>query len=555
MFGEVGNVWSKVKRVICRGLGVILVGAVIYIFFMSGSLASIPTKISDEYPLGDEEVNYMISLVVHRGGEWYKDFSIAYPPGRYLTLAMLYEVMPPTFATYHLYWRIWGLITPVAFFYLCLLIYQELGAKRYLALTSSAVATFVYLSFVHSMQEAHVMLMLMGLVLLANMRKIWKSYLAVFLLGLIFLFRVDLGVITTLAGSIVFKQIKEKTRPKDWIVGFLAVWAPVITYILLNGSLGNFLHDTVVLGLILQPKQMSLPIPNNSFWLVYWATLIALLTGGGDLLARARGKGALGVRLMAGVMILAYVAALGRSDEAHLWYGLAFWPILTGYYLLRVRELKVTAYSVWITAVVVGWSYLILKLKSPTLYLLSGSLYLVAMSKIKVEKLGNLALTGLAVSLLIFHSVSFLKLRMSMPHTLLPERWEEGTFRNDPGEVAGLRLGMKTELMLAEVKEIIQEDSIFLYPDHTLYYEYLGKKNPSRHYFMIGESTEKTEGELLAGAKMVKYVLLFPTSARSIGSKVEKYILENTSVVRKFEIGKMEITLREKTKPGSEEIQ
>lgn len=534
----------KIFHWVVGGVGVMLVTAVIYLFYLSGSLSSIPTKISDEYPLGDEEVNYMISLVVHRGGGWYKDFSIVYPPGRYMSLSLLYTVIEPTFATYHLYWRIWGLIAPVALFYLCLKIYRELGATKHLAAISATISTLVYLSFVHSMQEAHVMLMLLGLILLSRKGGKGKTYLSGLLLGLVFLFRVDLGVMVTLAGFITHWLTEEKWQMREWMMGFLAVWVPVIGYITFNGSLGNFLHDTVLLGLFSQPIQMSLPIPDNSFWLVYWATLVMLVTGGGDMLARARGKGKLGVRLVASTMILSYVTALGRSDEPHLWYGLSLWPIVSGYYLLRMRELRVTARSVWIAAVVMGASYLILKLKSPALFLVSGTFFLVAISKIRMEKLGNLALVGLGASLLIFHSISFLKLRLTLPHKLLPEVVEAGTFRNDPGEVAGLRIGKKTEAMLLEVKPEIGPDSILIYPDHTLYYEYLEKTNPSRYYFMIGESTDKTERELLSAVKGVKYVLLFPTSARSVGSKVEQYILEDTTVIKEYEIGKMEITLR-----------
>lgn len=542
--------WNKLCRVIIGGLGVILVMAIVYVFYLSGSLSSIPTKISDGYTLGDEEVNYMISMVVNRGGGWYKDFSIVYPPGRYIALSFLYTVIPATFPSYHLYWRIWALAAPVAFFYLCHNLYCALGAKKLVATTCSALATGVYLSFVHSMQEAQVVLLLLGITLfLKNSR--WKPYILGFLLALVFLFRIDLGIMAIIAFIIAYWQAQTKPKFRELVAGSLVIWVPVIIIIALNGSLGNFFHDTVLLGLFNQPRQMSLPIPNNSFWLVYWSTLVMLVTVGGEMIARARGKGELGIKVIAGVMILMYLAALGRSDEPHLWYGLAFWPVVVGYYLMRVRELRVTPSSIGITAIVVGWSYIILQLKSPTIFLITSTGFLIAMGKVRIEKLGSLALVGLAASLMIFHSVSFIKLRFTPPHGLLPEVVEEGTFLDDPGEVAGLKLGEKTELMLAEVREVVKEDSILIYPDHTLYYEYLGKANPSRYYFMIGESTNRTETELLTAVRDVRYVLLFPTSARSVGSEVEKCILQETREIKKYVLDGMEVSLRKNAKQES----
>lgn len=536
-----GSVWSKV-------LSVVLVTAVIYLFFLSGFTNSIPTRIADDYPLGDEEVNYMTSLTMFRGGKWYEDFAIVYPPGRYILLSGLYHLVSPTFPTYHLYWRIVGLITPVVLFFFSRLVYRRMGGEVVLANAGAALATMTYLGLVRSMQEGHVFLMLFLMTLLSKKMESKRQYLAGILLGITYLLRLDLGIMATLAATMSYLTSQPRFPLKKIIMGSLTVWLPVLGVITVHGSIGNFFHDTLIVGLWHQPRQMSLPLPIHELWLVYWAGLVVLVSLLGSMIARAKGqKSELALKTVAGTGILLYAAVLGRSDEAHLWYGLAFLPLAVGYSLLCLKLFKFNLVALVASLMIVGWSYVMLKLKSPPLYLASALLLIYLCSRIPRKLLRGMAVWGLIFGLTIFHSLSYLELRLRLPHSPAREVLAYETFRNDPGETAGLELGPETVNMLKEVKRLTSGKTVFIYPDHTLYYEFLGQANPSRYFFMIGESSKLDEQELTRSAQTVDFILLFPRSGRSEGSPTEEWILANTAVEAEYNVGKMKVELRQKT--------
>ncbi|MBU0618600.1 hypothetical protein KKD62_00015 [Patescibacteria group bacterium] len=516
-----------------------------------------------DYLPSDEEANYLTALTVFRGGGLYQDFAIAYPPCRFLLMGLLFKIFSPTIPVARLYFN---LVTPVLFpallFFLSYKVLQLLSKtesinqailKNYFL---SLILTLIYLLFVQSAQEVHVLtalFFLTGLLTWKNLKI--KNFILGFILGLTYLFRLDSGLLISISLALTqLNQIKKNLKKiKFFISGLLTVWLPVMFLIILKGSLINFIHDVLILGLWTQPKMMSLPIPPSPLGLVFLASLIFLL--GSSLLLIIKSRQNAFLFSLAIFSLLSFVSALGRSDESHLWYGLNWITIVLGVILFELFITKKDKNDFnWLSILKISLGLfvtakLIIYFKSPLALILLISLgYLIIVSKVKNQRQQlsskNIALATLLTSLLIFHSFSYLKLRLNLPG--LPKSFNRPSTA-DKNKIAGLIFEPDYIETLTQIKINLSDDkNLFIFPDHVLFYEFFEKQNPTRHFYLTGERTEKTETEIIEqlAASQTQDFLIFPEKAEQRGGRVWQWIKQNTKITASYQLNNIKIELR-----------
>lgn len=495
-------------------LAFLVVPLFVYLFIVNSSLAVIGPKIQN-YSASDEETNFLTSLSVYRGEGLYQHFSISYPPGRFLAQALFFHFVAPTVVSDRIYMNLFApLLFPTLLFFLT---YRLVGSY-WLAW----LALLIDITLVHSAQEVHVFIAGFLLVLLSAVPA--RRFFLGLLLGLIFLFRFEAGIIVTLSLLLAYRTLP----PRQATLGFAVVWLPVLANMIFHGTISNFLYDTVVLGLITQPRVMGQAIPTNSLWYVFLASLLAL---SGLALSLATNHSQL-QRVVAGVALLSYVSALGRSDEGHLWYALLWLPLLVSYGLTQLTRLRPLP-NIFIGIGLFLACYLIIIVKSPTFFLLSGSLSLMFASRL-TRFSREIAIAGLIVSLLVFHSFQYFTLRFQLPRYVgaLAHPWTQVPA---PDSIGGLDFPPATLATLSSIKTHITGDnpSLFIFPENTIYYEYFGLPCPTRYTYLIGERTAKTESDIIRDLESTTnlYILVFPGKAEERGGEVWKWITSHKTPI------------------------
>ena len=298
-------------------LAFLAVPLLVYLFIVNSSLASIGPEVTHYVP-SDEETNFLTAMSVYRGRDYTK--TLVFPiPGRFIAQALFFRLTAPTVVSARIYMNLFApLLFPTLLFFLTYRLLRVLKIGFFPAYLLGWLALLFDLTLVHSAQEVHVLIAAFGLILLSSLR--WRHFFLGLFLGLIFLFRFEAGIIVTLSLALAYRHLPTKQS----IFGFLVVWLPVIINLLVYGTLFNFFYDTIILGLITQPRAMGQAIPPNALWFVFLSSLIAVF-GFALSLATSPNKS---IRVFAGVALLSYVSALGRSDEGHLWYALLWFPLL-----------------------------------------------------------------------------------------------------------------------------------------------------------------------------------------------------------------------------------
>ncbi len=522
--------------------------AAVYVLFIHSGITSLTDSPGIPYIAGDEEINYLTALSTYRGEGLYKGFSLVYPPGRFLLQAALFHIVSPTVPAARFYFHITPLFFVVFFFFLCYKIFLRLGSKSPIAYGLATIATFAYSALIHSAQEVHAFVALFFLVSLSDFRKeTVKNTILGILLGCVFLFRIDTGVLL-LISLLIFKMITIQ-NVKDYILGFGIVWAPMLLYIAAFGSLQNFLYDALYLGLIIQPKTMSLAIPPAPLGQLFYAILIFLMASSISLSIEAAS-----LRPFALFSLMSFVAALGRSDEGHLWYG-AIWSSFYVAYLIHQfldkenmqQPLKIILLPM--AGAFFGLGYFLIGIKNYLFFIASCAAILFFSSRLKKRNIMLIMISGLIASFMIFHSVSYLRLRLIKPTFTPTTTLAPGLFTSDSSEIAGLKFSNKDREILKKAKTRLDKKNewLFIYPSNVIFYEYFGLKNPTRQYYHTGETTEKLQNEIIADFEKsnITNFIVFPEKV--IGNrKVWRWIKRYTYIDATFVVNGEKMHIRKK---------
>lgn len=518
----------------------------------------------------DADVDILIPLSILRGEGLYEGFSIVYPPGRYLLEASLFHFFGNSYPIISVYKIATTLVFfPIALFLMAYVLFRKLIRSKMLVSYGLALATAaIYLMFIRSAQETHVFAALFFALLLYGKSKGISKWIKVglgVLFGIVALFRVDAGIFLGAAVSIplvseVVKHNLDLRKAKNYIYGFGIVWVPVFLGLILNGSVGNFFYDAFILGLIHQPRVMSIPIPINELRLVFQATLIFLSMVGLTVYLDAKEvkplKDRIAMQAIAVFGVLSYVGALGRSDEPHLWYGLAWLSFFVVYAVYRLvkwglRREHISIYGTIFTfAGVLGYSWLVLEIKQPLFFLVTTSLIFLLFTFKKRASIAVL-IGGLIATFVVFHSVSYLKLRFFWGMPSSDQGKEQSWITNEENEFIGFVMQEESKKLLDQIQADIpvEEEYIFVYPENLFLYEYLPYKNPTRYQLLAQTTSERTESETIEQIQEnnVTYFLIFQKSAKERNDKVKTWLDLNTEVTKTYLEGDLTIELRQRT--------
>lgn len=520
---------------ILKILSFLLVPLFVYLCIVNSSIAAINPSVTNYAP-SDEETNYLTALSVYRGEGLYQNFSISYPPGRFLAQALFFRLTGPTVISARIYMNLFApLLFPTLLFLLTFILLRRLMLQFIPAYLLSWFAALLDITLVHSEQEVHVVMAAFLLVLISKL--LLRDFLLGLLLGLIFLFRFEAGIIVTLSLLLSYRSLPKRQA----IYGSLLVWAPVIINLLLHASLFNFLYDTLVLGLITQPRTMGQAIPPNALWFVFLSSLILVFSFSLSLWQR----GDKHLKVIASVALLSFISALGRSDEGHLWYALLWLPLLISYAIAQLGRTRLLP-TIYSGIVLYLASYLVITVKSPGIFLFIGSLALIIASRF-AKYSRELIVGGLIAALLSFHSYKYFTLRLQIPHFVgsIASPW---SYPISKDSIGGLNFPDSTLNTLAELKSHITgpNPSLFIFPENTIYYEYFDLPRPTRYLYLTGERTAYTESTIIADLESSPnlYILVFPDKAEQRGGEVWSWIEQHSRVVSRSSLQNNPIELR-----------
>ena len=538
-------------------LAFFFVALLTYVFFVHGSLMTIHDSVGEIYVPSDEETNYINVLNTYKGEGLYKSFNVVYPPGRYLIMSLLFRIFGATVPTMGLYFILLpGIFFPTFLFFLAYKIFRKFSSAVF-SLLLSAITVFISQFFIYSAYDVHVFIALFFIVLLSEFKSAYlKNILLGVALGLVFLFRVEAGVFLLLAFAVsCFEKREDYKKLIPSLVGFLFVWIPVLTYILMTGSLKNFFYDTLYLGLIIQPRVMGLPIPPPPVGLIFLSILIFLFFSSLSLYVNSKNQ--VGVRIFAVFSALSYVTAIDRSDEAHLWYGAVWLPFYIAYFISRFPDFKnfikpkILPLIIPVGSAFFAFGYFILKIKSTSLFIIATVVIFWLFSRKFWKNTASLILiSGVLTALVVFHSLSFVKIRFAgIPRVSLKNTLPSGIFEPEKGEIAGLKFSQSYLSVLENVKEKLDIKSkyLFIFPDHVIFYDYFKLKNPTRYYLHTNQATDEIEEEIIKNLQMTKTnnSIFFPDSPTFL-KKVRKWIIDNTYIEEEYLLGNAKMELRKR---------
>lgn len=533
-------------------IAVLFVMIGVYGFSVSG-ISNIKNTVMS-YESDDTDANYFAALSVYRGEGLYKNASIVYPPGRFLAIAGLFNIMGESIPTYGFYFNFFApFLYPIFLYILSFQIYSTFISRKY-ALIFALLPIVIDFTIIRTAQEIHAVSLLFFIVLLTPFKSIkLKNFLLGLLFGLIPLFRIEAAIFTFVALAIAqMSKFKLQKISKLTILGFSVVWVPVLAFIIFKDSFYYFFHDLFYLGLIIQPRTMSHSIQTDHVQL-FTAMLIFLLSSGLALFIKTKNKH---IRTIAIFSVVSFTSALSRSDEGHLWYGSIWMSFYIGHLLISVMDIKKVFNKPSIIRILLLSVFFFLigtfliYVKTPGIFVLTVMLLFIIVSRfsLKINWI-IIQVSGLIASVFIFHSISYFTLRYSpLSFNFILPNYGKGLFQDDNGEIAGLKFPEEYVKVLQNIQSEIPADEkyLFIFPDHALYYEFFKQKNPTRYYYLTGERTKNTEAHMISQIEKsnTHYFLVFPDNAEIRKGYAWEWIQKNTIVKNKFILGTDEVHLR-----------
>lgn len=475
------------------------------------------------FTYGDPEVTGYIAYLVGNGAKLFQDFSMIYAPGRFIALAALnksfgVEFSIPLLSVYGSF--IAGVLVPFGIYLASFMLLNQ--KKSILRFFIALIPMLMYLLFLRSGQDVHAAILLFVAVYAFSKEKPnrYISVLAGFLWMLIGFFRIEAGIIAFIAVVATEFIVHKKEKNSLYLYGsYLFFQLCYFLLIVFHGSLNNFFHDVVQLGIIAQPKLMKvLILPANyplfEFFLLLnvAAALIAIVGEKKPFI------------LLSLLSLLGYANALGRADFDHLYYGIVLAApgiILAGVelvsrwkeYFTQKISLKVLLFALLFVALAV------LTVKKQSTYLLLGFVPLLILSTKMVKK--QSALIALFILIVAFTSlirsqslfVFYAKRQFALPRIPSVSEYKQIPLyfsEVKKGNYGGFILSAENEKALGEMKKDLAGNSLFIYPSHVTLYHALGKKPPIRYFYFNHEYTKRMEDEtvqMLQNEK-IEYVLV-----------------------------------------------
>lgn len=537
---------------------IILVSIYVYVFSVSKGISAINSSIS-EYSPSDTDTNYYAAASVYNGEGLYEHFSSPYPPGRFIALAGMFRAVGASIPSSTFFFNFFApLLFPILLYILSYLVIKKLTSMN-MALLLALIPVVIDGVIVRSAQEVHVFVLLFFIVQLWLKNSDLKKFVSGLLLGLVFLFRIETGFF--LLAGIFLAHMKKPRVTIESFYGFCLVWVPVLLSLLYTKSFMNFSYDVLYLGMVSLPHSMAQAIQPDHLPL-FIALLIFMSASGLSLFVR---KDTDTVKVLAVVSVLSFSTALSRSDEGHLWYGAIWFSFYCGLLVASAKEMfsrlskSVIVQAAIYAVIFVVLGILFVHIKSPMLFV--GGLACVFAALVLVRKKPSwvaLQIGGIVAALMVFHSVSYVRLRLALPSGLaVVPSYSNGFFQDDDFEIAGLTFPESDiqALNLIQQKIPSTEKYIFIFPNHYLYYDYFQQQNPTRYYYNNNEQTPDIQADTLVGIQstQTKYFLIFSEEARLKGGDVWKWILENTKAVGTYELSGKKVELRVRI-PTSQDI-
>jgi len=531
------------------------VALLVYIFFVHTGFMTISNSVGEIYRPSDEETNYINVLNTYKGEGLYKSFSVVYPPGRFLVMSLLFKIFGPSVPTMGIYFILLpGIFFPTILFFLSYKIFRKFR-RPFFSFLLSIITVLISQFFIYSAYDVHVFAAVFFVVLLSEFKSVYlKNIILGILLGVVFLFRIEAGIFIFL--SIVVSCFEKRDDYKKLIpslIGLLTVWIPILIYIFFTGSLRNFFYDTLYLGFIMQPKMMGLPIPPPPVGLIFLSTLIFLFSSSLSLYVKSNNQTE--IKIFALFSALSYVSAIDRSDEGHLWYGIVWLPFFISYFISELInfkskiKIKILPLIIAISIVFFAFGYFILKIKSTSVFLIATIIIFWFFNKKFWKNYTYLILiSGVLASLVVFHSLSFLKIRFAgLPKVSFKKSFTPGLFKPEEGEIAGLKFSQSYMDVLKEIKGKLDSKNnwLFIFPDYVIFYDYFKLKNPTRYYLHTNQTTDRIEREIINKLEITKTnnFIFFPDEDTYL-KKVRKWILDKTHVEQTYKLGNEKIELR-----------
>lgn len=536
--------------------GFFLVLLTVYIFFVHTGLMAVSDFAGENYRPSDEEINFISALHTFNGEGLYKSVHNVYPPGRFFALALFFKMLGVSIPTLRLYF----ILLPTAFFptFLFFLTYKlfKKYESAFFSLALATLATLVYLLFIYAALDVHVFAALFFIVLLSDFRsERTKNIILGILLGVVFLFRIEAGVFLFL--SIAIPHLKKEGQLKNLasaMFGFLSIWIPVLIYFVFTSSLKNFIYDTIYPGLIAQPKLIDLPIP-NALGAVFLAVLIFLFSATLSLYVKSGNYTE--IRIFALFSILSFAGALVRSDEGHLWYGAVWLPIYISYFISQLHNFKnflktkLLPLIIPVCLVFFALGYFIIKFKSATVFVITTVIiFWFFTKKFKKDYAFLFLISGVITSLILFHSLSFIKLRFAgLPRVSFKNTFSSGLFQSEAEEIYGLKFSESNIDVLKKIKEDLDTKNkwLFIYPNNVLFYDYFKLKNPTRYYYFAVGTTNEMDEEIIRDLEKTNTnnFIFFPDEQIN-QKKVRNWILDKTYIDKTYKLGNTKTELRKR---------
>lgn len=528
--------------------------SVIYIFFVHTGLMNIDNYIGENYRSPDQEINFISALQMYNGEGLYKSISNVYPPGRFIALSIFFKVLGVSVPTSSFYFIFLPTVFfPTLLFFLSYLLFVKYKSKLF-SLALATLSTLIYLFFIYSAQDVHVFAALFFIVLFSNFRseKIKNIVLGI-LFGIVLLFRIEAGIFLLLSIIVTFYDGKKEIKKLTYaLLGFLTIWVPILILFIYTGSLKHFISDTLYPGLLAQSGLIDLPI-NKSHEYVFLALLIFLFSTGLSLYVKFPNQ--TGIRIFALFSVLSFAGALVRSDEGHLWYGAVWLPIYVTYAVSQLNNFKkiirpkflLLAIPNSISFFLIG--YFIIKFKSSSAFILITTIiFLLFTRKYKKNYSFLILISGVITSLIVFHSLSYIRFRFTgLPIVSFKNNFSTNLFRSEADEIHGLKFNTSDMSTLKKIKDQLDINNkwLFIYPDHTLLYDYFKLKNPTRYYYFAIRLTNEMEAEIIKDLKKTRTnnFIFFPNKEIN-QRKVRQWIIQNTKVDQVFMLGEERLELR-----------
>lgn len=521
---------------------------------------------------GDSEVMAYIAHILGNGGRFYQDFSIVYGPGRFVILALINKLLGVEMSLPLLYSYgvlVGSVLVPWAIYWLT---YKLINIKNNFGHSLLAITPLLgYLLFLRAGQDIHLIILLfIGFYAgyQKNNNKFW-AIIAGLLLGLIGFFRIESGIFALI--SIILVELtnykKEQNKKYFWI-SYLLFQLSYLLLITFYGSLPNFFHDVMLMGVLSQPNIMKIAIQTMDFPLFEFFMLLNIFA---VLMAKySKDKTFL---LLSAMSLLGYANALGRADFDHLYYGIVLLIptiIVAFYYLIKkwdlIKQEKIDLITSFVLVFIIILELVIVK-KQINFLLLAILIIIFSIEKVLKKGIGLMSILILILaSHTMLRSASLFKFYFKRQFRLPPEigisKIYDNTFKyfllTKEGNYGGYQLDEKNSNSLTKMKEDLEEKTVFIYPSHATLYQALGKNPPIRYLYFNNEYTKRMETETIEVLKnkQIEYILLSSelTKENAIVPNqtklIEKFIIENYQKEKEYDFGNDNFVLMKKKGSG-----